>query len=75
MHAQPLVSAAYELEQCDPAWVAWGISVVDQIIERVANLTLTVADPTGNINAMVFTDGKPRRKVSLFFWTFFLSLM
>jgi len=64
----------YELEQCDPAQVAQGISAIDQIIERVANLTLTVVDPMGNINAMAFTDGKPHGEVSLFFWTFFLSL-
>jgi len=72
--ALPLVSAMYDLEQCDPAQVALGISAVDQIREKVANLTLMEADPTRGINAMAFTDGEPCGKVSLFFWTFFLSL-
>lgn len=64
----------YDVEQFDPARVELGFSVVDQIRERIADLTLTEPDPVRGINAMAFTDGEPYGIVSLFFWTFFLLL-
>lgn len=72
--AQPLVEFAYSLKQFDPARVALGVSVVDQIKARVVDLTLKEPDPARGINAMAFTDGEPNGNVSQFFWTFFLLL-
>lgn len=42
--AQPLVEATYGLTQFDPAQAEQGVSIVDQIKQRVADLTLTEPD-------------------------------
>jgi len=56
--AEPLVKAAYRLGQFDLAQVELGVSAVDQIKGRVADLTLKKPDPVQGINAMAFTDGE-----------------
>jgi len=63
--AQPLVEATYGLSQFDPAQAEQGVSIVDQIKQRVADLTLTEPDLARNINAMAFTDGEADADVSL----------
>lgn len=65
--AQPLVEARYGLSQFDPAQVEHGISIANQIKQRVADLTLTKPDLVRGINAMAFTDGVPDTNVSLCF--------
>lgn len=63
--AQPLVEARYGLSQFDPAQAEQGVSIVNQIKQRVADLTLTEPDLARNINAMAFTDGEADADVSL----------
>ena len=67
MMARPLVESMYGLSQYDPAQVERGISAIDQIKERVADLTLEELDTARGINAMAFTDGEPDGNVSFFF--------
>ena len=43
--AQPLVKTMYDLKQFDPAQVELGVSAIDQIKERIADLTLKELDP------------------------------
>ena len=64
--AQLLVQATYSISCWDPAQVELSISIVDQIKQRVSDLTLTKPDPTRGLNAMAFTDGKPDTNVSHF---------
>jgi len=68
--ALPLVEAKCNLKQFDPARVELGVSAIDQIKERIADLTLEELDPVRGINAMAFTDGEPDGNVSLFFLDF-----
>ena len=65
--AWPLVEDMYGLLQYDPEQVEHGVSAIDQIKQRVVDLTLAELDPMQGINAMVFTDGKPDGNVSIFF--------
>ena len=64
--AQPLVQATYGVGRWDPAQVELGVSIADQIKQRVSDLTLTKPDPTRSLNAMAFTDGEPDANVSHF---------
>ena len=68
--AQPLIETMYDLKQFDPAWVELSVSAINQIKERIADLTLKELDPVRGINAMVFTDGEPDGDVSSFFLDF-----
>ena len=67
MMARPLVEDMYGLLQYDPEQVECSISAIDQIKQRVVDLTLAELDPMRGINAMAFTDGEPDGNVSIFF--------